>query len=115
MHGRRAIRLGAEQHGLERPRLRRGERGQRVVGEVRQKVDERGERERGLGLGRARRARPEPAAACLLEPLAPERRLADPGPTRDDERPRRLSAVEEGADLGELAFATEQLGHAASL
>ena len=107
----RAVRLGAEQHGLERPRLRGGQRRQRLVGEVRQEVDERGERERGLGLGRARRGRPEPAAACLLEPLAPERRLADPGPARDHERPRPLGAVEEGADLGQLALATEQLGH----
>ena len=111
VHGRRAIRLGAEQHRLERPRLGGGERRQHLVGEIRQEVDERGERERGLGLGRARRGRPEPAAACLLEPLAPERRLADPGPARDHERPRPLGAVEEGADLGQLALATEQLGH----
>ena len=112
VHGRRAIRLAAEEDRVERPRLGRGERRQHLVGEIRQEVDERGERERGLGLGRARRGRPEPAAAGLLEPLAPERRLADPGPARDHERPRPLGAVEEGADLGQLALATEQLGHA---
>ncbi len=49
VHGRRAIRLGAEQHRLERPRLRGRQRRQRFVGEVRQEVDRarrRGERPR---------------------------------------------------------------------
>jgi len=81
------------------------------IGNALQKVTEADECQGELGFGRARRKDANSTCAGMLDPLSPDRRLADPCLTLEDQPSRRASGrVDECIDLGELLLPAYNLG-----
>jgi hypothetical protein len=97
----------AQQRDFERPSLRRRKQRQRLLAQIVHEIAQRGERELHLGPGRHRGEHLESARASVVQELAPDRRLADPGLARDDQDSGAggLQQPEGGA---QLVVATEQ-------
>ena len=99
--------LRAQERYLERVQLRRGHVRQLFGGDAVEQIGQRRERELCLGPARPRGQHAQPPPSGHVEPGFPERRLADPRPTRQNERARRLVRTNELVQGTQLRLAAD--------
>ncbi len=100
-------RLGAQERDLQRTQLRRRQRSQLFAAHAVEKVDQRREGEPRLRPARPSGEDAQPPLPRRSHSRLPERRLPDPRPTRQNERPWRSAGADELVQHCDLRFATD--------